>query len=83
MSLHATLSLDMHRPAGGTPVTNRMMHFLDWFLIGWAVISAIATPFVGRLVSDRLSDVAAATTQAPAPLIPVRPAQPGGRQDAP
>lgn len=32
------------------------MDLLDWFLIGWVVISVIATPLVGRLVANRLGD---------------------------
>lgn len=32
------------------------MSVLGWCLLIWAVLSAIATPFVGRLVASRLSD---------------------------
>jgi hypothetical protein len=32
------------------------MSFLSWFLLGWAVVSAVATPLVARLVSYRFSD---------------------------
>lgn len=33
-----------------------MTNFVSWFLMGWAITSAIATPLVGRLVADRLTD---------------------------
>ncbi len=33
-----------------------MNNFVSWFLMGWAITSAIATPFVGRFVADRLTD---------------------------
>jgi hypothetical protein len=32
------------------------MSFFAWFLLGWAVVSVIATPFVARLVAHRLGD---------------------------
>jgi hypothetical protein len=32
------------------------MSVLGWCLLIWAVLSAIATPFVGRLVASRLGD---------------------------
>jgi hypothetical protein len=41
------------------------MNFLDWFLIGWVVVSAIATPLVGRLVADRLGE--SSPEESPAP----------------
>jgi hypothetical protein len=41
------------------------MGFLDWFLIGWVVISVIATPLVGRLVADRLGDPSPDESTAP------------------
>ncbi len=31
-------------------------HFLDWFLIAWTVVSALATPFVARFVASRFDD---------------------------
>lgn len=32
------------------------MHFLYWLLIGWALVSALATPFVGRFVASHVDD---------------------------
>lgn len=49
------------------------MHITDWVgivLIGWVVISALATPFIGRFLGDALADSGGedTTAKAPAPL---------------
>lgn len=57
-------------------------HSLDWFLIAWAVISAVAAPFIGRFVGDRLNDVETATAESPS-VTQLHSVQPANRPDAP
>jgi hypothetical protein len=40
----------------GITLAIRVTHFLDWFLIGWTLVSALATPFVARFVASRFDD---------------------------
>jgi hypothetical protein len=50
-----------------------MTHITDWVgivLIGWVIISALATPFIGRFLGDALSDHSGedAGAEVPAPV---------------
>ncbi len=54
--IYAFLSCDRTTSDRGKRAAARVTHFLYWLLIGWALVSALATPFVGRFVASHVGD---------------------------